>query len=339
MKKYVSLVLCVALFLSAFLLNYERSLGGKGKGTNEAVEGIDELSEVVESITKILEFNDIFASNSVEEKYQLLSSSVDEEDSNQVEHESVTIYNEYTAESVVTIGSDSIKSVISGDEVWYVSDGGERLFVKAIGNIRQIGAVSGVSQNADISLEFSLYYEKGMGFFIKYDDLKMSGSAIPGKILNRWISVDSCDGLGIDMDKIFEQLLGKNYTLLQDFGIYLNQYRDDAFSKSGDTYIMETDVYKKFCTDSYNNSADFSEMGITFSELDDVNGELKVDFAEIDAPAIYYTVDMNYGATIDNQTLNCKVIADQKMVITNINNTVVRALEPSSIYDLKDLLR
>ena len=339
MKKYVSLILCAVLFLSAFLLNYERALGGEGDGENETVEDIEEFSSVLNDITKILDFDAVFASNAAEPiKYQLLSASAAEENNAESEYESVTIYSDYTAQTLVSIGSDWIETFMDGTEEWFVSDGGERLFVKAAGDINQSGVVNGVSQNTEMSLEFSLYYESGKGFFIKYEDLKMSGATIPRKILNKWISVDSCDVLGMDMGDLFEQLLGKNYMFLEELGGYLNRYLDDSFAKRGDNYIMKNDVYKKFCTDNYNNTPDFSGLGITFSELEDVDGELRVDLSEEDAPVVYYTTDMSYGATSGDQALECEAAADQRVVITNINNTVVRELELSSIYNIEDLL-
>ena len=343
MKKYVSIALCAVLFLSAVFLNYESRLGGRGNGSNESVENIEELSCVIEDITRILDLEAIFARSDTEtEKHKLLSSSDDEEDSYRVEHESVTIYNEYIGETVVTVGSDSIKTVISAEEEWYVSKGGERLFIKCTGEMKESDTISGVPHNTAMYLEFSFYYEAEKGFFIKYDDLKISGFAggvIPSKILNKWISVESCDVIGIDMDKIFEQTLVKNYTWLQDFGMYLNWHLDDAFSKSGDTYIMENDVYEKFCTDSYNKSPDFSDMDLILSELEDLDGELKVNLADADSPTIYYTIDnMSFDAVLDSQLVQCQASVDQTLVITNINNTVVRELKLSSIYGLEDLL-
>ncbi len=335
MKKYISIVLCLVCFVTAVLINYDAPMAGKGKGTSETVSNIEELSSVINGVAAMMNLN--FSSDAAtasEEKKSDYDSVTLEVSYNVDATASLSIFDE----AIATHTNQSIQIETAGEEVWYVDRGGDRLYVECSARMRTIDHLS-AENNLEISMNAMVYYGKEVGWFIKYTSFQMAGAVLPGQILNKWISLNSIDEY-MNATEMFSQLLGRSYNFLLTFDESINEKKEEAFDVSETMYRMKEDTFKKLATDMFNQFPDIRIPGLDASlgDLNDVNGFLKADLSEKDAPHLEYFCDMDYDATISGVQIHYLSEGGQDIALKNINNTVVAELDLSQVYDIEDLM-
>ncbi len=323
MKKYICLFLCIVCFSAAIFITYEKPMAGKGKGKNETVSNMDELATVIDGVTAMMNMNFLSAAETASEKEKS-------------DYNSVTLEASYNVDALASVPNQSIRILADGAEVWYVDCGGDRLYVECSGNISTIDHLN-AGNNSEISLKCAIYYGKDVGWFLKYSSFQMTGAALPGQILNKWISLESFDEY-MDATKMFSQLLGNTYSFFLSLDQGINEKPEEVFDVSETMYKMKDDAFKKLATDLFNQSPDMPELGVSFEDLNDVKGFLKADLSEKDAPHLEYFCDMDYRATISNNLVQYITRSGQDITLKNINNTVVAELDLSQVYDVDDLM-
>lgn len=320
MKKYVSLVLCALCFVGVFLLNYEVPLFGRGKGKSETVKDVGDLSAVVDSVAAMMN----------------TKLSFDPEDavrSVNAAHTSVTYTTEYDQSGTVRFGSDISEFEISGEETWAIDLGGKRMFVACVGDVR----TRSDEVDATLYVDCELYYEEERGWFIKYNDIRIPGELVPTQILDRWISIESCDDV-MDASKLCDQILERSYSFFNALGVQLSEERGNAFDRQDDLYIMKSGVFRNFMIEQYQKNPDMAQFGAEYVELFDIDGNLEADLSNEKKPSVTFSADMRYAAQIDETDAEYEISYRQKMTFTDIDNTVVKMLKKSKIYNLEDLL-
>ncbi|MBP3591464.1 MAG: hypothetical protein J6K14_03195 [Clostridia bacterium] len=323
MKKYISIVLCLACFVTAVLINYDAPMAGKGKGTSETVTNMEELATVIDGVVAMTNM-------------EFLSGTASASEPGETSYDSVTFGGAYEQSATITCSSQVMQMDVRGEETWYIDNGGDRLYLEGSGDINMTDNTM-AENNYSMSLGFAVYYDKDAGWFIKYNYLQMPGAEGIGVLLDKWISLDSFSGI-MDMSELFSQLLGKTYGFFTAFEVYINEQRDTAFGKNGTLYTMNKVAFEAFAHDQYSQSPDMTGLGVVFGELNAVDGFLKVDLSESERPSIDLSNEMDYDATIDGMAIHYLVNSEQQIYLTNINNTVVPELDPSTVYDLGDLM-
>ena len=334
MKKYISLILCLVFLAGALMLNYEPKLAGKGSGKNTTVANYEEFSSVLDSITTIADFGNIFNGNGSSSGTE---QTPDEE--NKAKHNSVTLSTTYRTTSAIDVSGTEMEVSVDGDETWYITNGGDRFYIELSAGIGINAAELGGASN--IIMECCLYYDVSRGFFIKYDKFTMPGASLPAQMMNRWISVSSFSSIMGDADEIFGQTLMNNYNWLSSLDSHLNEYREGSFTLEKKSVLkMKNDIFREFSLKSLSSSSDILDLDVSISDDDikNLDGALRVDLSDKDAPEIKNDLDISYSVKIDGQTANYVTKSTQKMTITNIDNTVIDDIDDSKIYDLEDLM-
>lgn len=336
MKKYVSLILCAVLLAGAIFVNYEPKLAGKGDGKNQTVQNYEEFSSVLASVTEIADFSDLFKGDSTASADGVTLLSTGKEAASQ--HNSVTISTDYRTSSDVTVADMDMSVSVSGNETWYITDGGDRFYIEVSADIGVYAAELDGSSN--MSMDFCLYYEADLGFFIKYTKITMPGAYVASQMLNKWISVDSFSGL-MDASAMFEQTLLNNYNWLSALDSYMNEYQDESFSQqSKSLLVMKDSLFREFSVNSMINNSEMLEIDTAISEdnIESLTGSLKIDLSDKDAPCIQNNLDVKFSFNIEGYEADYIAKSKQKITITNIDNTVVNDLSNDKIYDLEDVI-
>lgn len=325
-KKYLSLFLCLVCFTTAVLIAYEKPFGGKGKGKNETVSDIDEFSEVISSVVVMMNAD-------------ALSDEKTRSASREAEYDSVTFENSYTVEGVTSMEHQTVRAKMTGQENWCIDKGGDRLYVDGFCNM-QAADSSYSANNTNMYMKYQLYYDKNFGWLVRFDTVR--GDVFPPQILGKWISVESFDEY-VEVSDLFDQFLVRSYSFFDTFDTYINEQRDSAFTKNGSLFTMQDEFFKNLVKGLYEQYPNCSGLGFSLGALNDVTGVLQVDLSDEERPFIDFSNDINCNVRIAdeqgnfvNATYNEK--CEQKIVITNIDNTEVSKLDLDEVVDFDDLM-
>ena len=328
--KYLTVIISAVLILATLFLlpaSIPTSLAGAGNGSDRQVEKLSELSRVFD----LLNGED---SDTASEKTDLLSlkdiSSLSSNSSSKKSSKScksVTMHNESFAKSDYYRSTSSIQSRGSSTlnrSLWlYMTE--DEAYYHSVGSIVSFSSVTDystpgkkISTRAEFDVEI---YIEDRDMYIKFNEFWMVGNNIvrlESDAKGRWIDaseVKSLSGfMGMDLT---------NRALLSRIGRYIDENKDDSFSKSGDLYVL---------SDEYLDECMYSILGVNLPD-NKWNGGFSVDLNDKKAPSLLIECDYSDHESSDSSSFFTR----DNIRFENIDNTVINFPSDVDFFDAEDI--
>ncbi len=301
MKKYISWVVCAVLLFSAMLLPKFNPIEiGKGSGVGQKVESVEEVADILCSFGATEdELNQMMSTNTVEQTNT---------------HKSVTL--EFEINRSFSMWQKSTRKQFLSSQsrmTMYIDD--EKVYYRAESDTFQEAPLGEEMKRVSSSPVFDLYVF-GEQVFLKV--MQGAGEGFPKELLNKW--VDMGDGA-----EMFQAVTGMNLLIMSTIGQYILNCEEDIFSRSGNTYTLNSTAAKTLW-----GQLSFGE--IKEDEFDEA--EFFVDLSSKRSPffsARCTVTEKGEGSSFWwGEHVKCR--------LSNIDNTKVNFPQNVEIYNLFDYL-
>ncbi len=328
MKRIATLVLCLLLTASAFLISYipVDYSAGKGNGKDEEVKTVETLSSVLLGTYRLLDT-------------AVTPTSYSEANEENTVYESVTLSADAIGEYDVSYGStDCYYYFNSKIKVYIDSEGKTVLSYRDTVTTVNYSSPQG-SSYVHCTYDADLYFNDGV-CAIKYYDFSFNGLS-EKDILGKWIDVDSIDG---EHTALFDTGIQSLKDWLSLIDKYITNYRNEAFNESENKLTMNEEYLNKFILDEFKISSE-NAFGNSYNYKSDDSKSMEIDLSDRHAPTITTSAEnVRYTGSVyenagDTSTvqLSARYTLYQKITLENINNTVID-FDESKIGDFYDFL-
>lgn len=325
MKKYISLIVCTVLLITALVMGSPADTGvsyGRGKGNDAKVTSVGQFVDVLE-----------FFNN-----YEMASEQAQAENSGyaslpvqKTQYTSATFYNKSrtTEEYHRYNGGSSYTMNSSMDRELTIALTKTSAYYKSVGLVMSNRSVSDGdgSESATYIFDFDMdIYVTAGKCYIKLSKFDMMAvedgeeqeiSPFKSNICGKWV----------DAGEMAEYLLAineENYAFLGRMGEYFDSYKAENFNISNGVYTIKENKLKE---------AFAIIFGATMPE--EMKGDFVLNLSNSVRPTVKLTQSYKYSE--DDYSLSQTAYSENNIAFFNINNTVVE-FTAQNIYDVEEFI-